>query len=531
MRYFILLLYVFASSNIDAQILEEQDYPKEALADGYNYPNNPTEQLRPENAWNAFGQQVPVDLLAWSKKGSNYARSYYDNGKYGMRASDGTILIPAQYDGIHFEYSGFMIAYKDGKNGVINEANDIIIPFEYKQLDLLYVNRSSKIPKGISLGDLRLLAKKEGEAGIINGRGEEIFPFKKTRMVHPHYFYDAPRESHGYIVTPPDDYQKILRGTAIIFRFDSAGVVDGNGMVLIPFEYDDIEVPYNSKDLAVVQVEKNGKHQLVNLNDGPIQTVEQQFASPLVALTDLNLNPKEQTKAYFSTSKVTGEGVYGIQKIYYGVVDFDGKTIIPFEYDKIGQLTVLNGTHHFCAYKDKQAGLISSDNEVIIPFGYGAIQQVIYVEDTPVFVVSDAETKAQGLISLENEVILPLAHSLILESNGHVLRFRSPNQKWGLANHKGIVTEANYESIGFLESNYISYGMSGLQGLLSPTGDILSEAIYKTVHCNPALLSLSKTVLRENGIESKDVAAILIRPESTYAAYTKNGRLVELGAY
>ena len=163
-------------------VSEEMETPAEGPRQKFTQKTN-RPAFRTGDVPNAYGYPVPAELLEWSKKGSNYARSYSENGKQGMKASDGTILIKAEYDYIHFEYSGFMLASKEGKMGVINEANTVVIPFEYKQLDLIYVNRGSQIPKGVPLESLRLLAKKEdGSVGILSGEGEIIAPFRQTRM-------------------------------------------------------------------------------------------------------------------------------------------------------------------------------------------------------------------------------------------------------------------------------------------------------------------------------------------------------------
>ncbi|MBK7408964.1 MAG: hypothetical protein IPJ40_13430 [Saprospirales bacterium] len=74
-----------------------------------------------------------------------------------------------------------MVASKEGKSGVINEANQMVIPFSYKRLELLYKPLAFQVPQGVPLEDLRLLAiREDGQAGLLNGKGEVIFPFART---------------------------------------------------------------------------------------------------------------------------------------------------------------------------------------------------------------------------------------------------------------------------------------------------------------------------------------------------------------
>ncbi|MBK6525166.1 MAG: WG repeat-containing protein [Crocinitomicaceae bacterium] len=62
------------------------------------------------------------------------SNKFEDNYKYGFE-SFGEIVIPAEYDELPEFYSSFMIAKKNGKYGVINGKNEILIDFIYDKIE------------------------------------------------------------------------------------------------------------------------------------------------------------------------------------------------------------------------------------------------------------------------------------------------------------------------------------------------------------------------------------------------------------
>lgn len=185
-----------------------------------------------------------------------------------MRGGGNAVLIPTEYDNIHFEFSGFMIANKGGKEGVINEANEPIIPFEYKSLDILYRSQVGQVPKGVPLTELRLLARKDGNLwGILDGYGQVVFPFvvcdQPPRVMH---FYEAERSAGGEIRSYPLNYENVRRRTAIYFdNSEKPALVNADGQpILTGFEKLNFVTFLNN--VAYVNVQKEVKWGIYNLH-------------------------------------------------------------------------------------------------------------------------------------------------------------------------------------------------------------------------------------------------------------------------
>ncbi|MBR9923280.1 MAG: WG repeat-containing protein [Bacteroidetes bacterium] len=479
-------------------------------------------------AYNAYGDLITANQNYWRKRGSNYAKSYYENGKYGMRAQDGTILIPAQYDQLYFAYGGFMIAVKDGLTGVINEANKVIIPFEYYSLQIIFTNYFNHIPDpSVSRDELRLVAQKEkGQYGIIDGNGRVISPFRESKMMQVQYFYEAPRNDRGTITTPPQDYQKALDGSALIFRFKGAGVLSGRGDTILPFVYEDVFPLYKTNNPAWIQVEEDGKYGLYDLGKGWVFPTE--YAGEFGLLHLLTEDGAPFYPTLFIAHKVVGETAYNNPLTKAGLIDSTGREVLPFEYEGFGTSFTFDDNRHFVAKKDGKWGLVNANSEVIIPFTYPKFLRKYNLGGKIVFSLKDSTDAFYGLLSSENKMLVPYKYKWFDECNGQLLEFLAEDGQSGLLNVKGEeVVKGDYSAFALLRYGYFqSVNKEGLNGIVSPTGEILLEPTFKGVYPEELIPGFS-TALKKADIEEEEVVAILTKGDKVFA-FLKGGGLVEL---
>jgi len=78
-----------------------------------------------------FLKEIEVSSLELSNASSN---KFKENGKWGFE-DWGDIRIPAEYEELPTYYSSFMIAKKNGKFGVINGKNEVMIDFIYDRIE------------------------------------------------------------------------------------------------------------------------------------------------------------------------------------------------------------------------------------------------------------------------------------------------------------------------------------------------------------------------------------------------------------
>jgi hypothetical protein len=480
--------------------------------------------LRPGNVYNDYGDQVPQNLYNWSQKGSNYASSYYENGKYGMKTKDGTILIKAEYDQIDYGFSGFMIAKKNSKTGVINEANEIVIPFEYENIQLLYVNHPAQKPKGVNLEDLRLLATKaDNRTGIINGKGQIKFPFRECRLSEIVYFYDAPRHENGVILQNlPMNYAEILQKTAILFRgSENEGIVNGNGDVLLPFEYRNIENLNIATKPYLVVFAKDEKFGLIDLKSKVL--IEPKIYTSLGLLNNISQITNRDLPTLLVATKANDTVEYQTNA---GIIDSLGNTVLPFEYQGFGMAFKEGEKLYFAAQNNSKWGIVSQDNKVIVPFSYNEFIDKYTLSGKPFFAVKDASNKFYGLISLENKIILPFKYTYFHKGNGQLLIYSNENRQFGLVNANGKVVfeAAPQHGIAVTNNGYFDvYQDNGLHGLLNPEGKMLAEIKYRGIITGEDMVSYYG-----NAVLSMPNVVAVLNAEEGYYYLNKDGSRVKM---
>ncbi|MCS7078030.1 MAG: WG repeat-containing protein [Bacteroidia bacterium] len=93
-------------------------------------------------------------------------KKFVANNKVGYKSADGRVIIPAMYDnGDEYIISGYTRVLKNGKMGMIDSTNKIILPIEYDGVRLSCSNTVS--------------VQKDGKWGVVElGTNKVIIPFQ-----------------------------------------------------------------------------------------------------------------------------------------------------------------------------------------------------------------------------------------------------------------------------------------------------------------------------------------------------------------
>jgi hypothetical protein len=187
----------------------------------------------------------------------------FKNGKSGIIDKNLKIIIPLEYDHLEagkwalteldylsgrenfISFSGFRkdltIAYKNGRAGIINKSNDVIIPFQFDIINNLK-NQDNIFVVGMNK-----------KYGIINLKGEIITPIIYDAI----YQYD---DQLSYINVELDSKYGLLNelgeliipieyessvgfanGVFIARKNGTSGAINTNNEIIIPFNYDRVE--------------------------------------------------------------------------------------------------------------------------------------------------------------------------------------------------------------------------------------------------------------------------------------------------
>ena len=188
-------------------------------------------------------------------------------------------------------YEKSLLKYeKDGKYGLIDFSGNMISKAVYEEIS------SVKYKEG------EILAKKDGKYGVINNKGVVLIPFEYDAIEADKYYRNGSYAESGYIVknTTKDGY-----------RF---GYINKDWKILLDTQYTSISriLDIDSEDVYLI-VSKNGQYGVIRNKN-----IEINFG-------------------YQSIGYNRDADLYAVQRSgQYGVLDIDGKVIVPIEYKSIG---------------------------------------------------------------------------------------------------------------------------------------------------------------------------------------------------
>lgn len=294
---------------------------------------------------------------------------YFDvkqQGKWGIYDSKyKKMVVKANYDG--FDYCGgcskksdYVYASKDGKWGIINWNEEVLIPFEFdhqhrymrsdnwvqsfaKDGQAVIVNVISNTefkwdnPDSFLFNN-SLIYKNEDYFGIYDKEGKLAVPFIYDRISNP---YNEP------YVTKNGDYLLVQQG-------DFSGVINTAGQVIIPLIYDEVSVcldHFVGKKGDITYLLDKNNNTLLTISNAIITAVDESGQSNSIAQAIFKVKQRAywgiyfaDTKRYFEPQfyelnvdyKTVGDSPYWIVGDSQGVktlIDTDGTIILPTLYN------------------------------------------------------------------------------------------------------------------------------------------------------------------------------------------------------
>ncbi len=376
-----------------------------------------------DNTFFIFVQRGNLCLYDDEEELSNKLFKVKKGEYWGVVNHNNDIIIPLEYDYIGVSSNGVIKAKKNAKYGLINETGELLLPINYDNLE--------EYDHGI------VKAQKDGEYGLINVNGKILLPFD----------YDDLGEYSNCII--------------VAKKYGKWGIIDEDGKIVIPFEYDYI---YHPKHNKTIRAKSNGCWGVINRNNEQIipfvfdeiaafingRAKAKQYKWGIIDESGNTVCPFEYDKivddseAFWRVAKInyTREnrpirrqnrwgGIYykdnywTISHEKWGMVNFDGKIIIPCEYDTI--YSPINGIIR--CKKNKKWGCLNEKNEIIIPFEFDYINQ---------FIEGKAEAQKNsrtGYINEKGEEI----YNIRALSNGLIVYESLFMNKCGLMNDKKVV--------------------------------------------------------------------------------------------
>lgn len=410
MRFFIIIVSLLFSSLSHAQSIadlarkaEEEKNPLHIYADVYSFQNGLAIASKyTEDGEYKYGvvdeegvAYIPVnyDEISLFKEGSNYRDNVYKcqrNGKFGLvNAQDITLLqceyssikhsgeyvylvkngkngyaelkgtdevkslIPCIYDKLEsYSKDAPMRATYNGKEGMIDGNNKIIIPFEY-----------SNIGKFYNVGAYNMAwVEQDGKYGIYNIDGTVIQPWDIEKAY-------VMNENSGTTYLTFDDFPDPSTPYIHIVVNGMTGVLSGKTYkTVIPCKYGYISPIINERAFY----KANNKWGIMDIQNNSIQD----------AIYDkIKINNNWLSDA-FTTEGIFQDNMYVFIGDKQGMIDKNGKAFIPVKYDSLGVFS----ENMIVAKCGNLYGYINSNGEECIPLTY-----------------SHADDFSEGLAAVKNE--------------------------------------------------------------------------------------------------------------------------------
>lgn len=255
------------------------------------------------------------------------------------------------------------------------------------------------------------------------------------------------------------------------YKDNKWGVIDSNGNIIIEPSFGEMVIVPNSKeDVFLYTYDVNYddgtyKTKAINSKSEGIFTNYEQVEA--ISSVDENQNLIYDGKAL----KVQNGGKYGL-------INMEGKEILPCEYDGINLLQGVENT--LVISKDGNYGIADNDGKVIIPPSYSEIQN-LGNEASQGFIVKNSEGK-YGIVDIGNSQVLELKYDAIskIHEGEYYVVTEGNNQKIVKRNGQEVLNTNGKEITAILKNpeNGAIYKIDNKYGVMNLSGEDVVEASY-----------------------------------------------------
>lgn len=368
------------------------------------------------------------------------------NGKFGVIDYNETIIIPFKYDEIYNQGPSLYRVRLGDNYGIINLKGEVMVPIIYKYFksewgwgefyriqkdgiisiidsnNKLILSAKEKYDNSFEINSNHTMKVQNGEYyGVIDSKGKEIIPI---------------------------EYQSISTsqtGISIVKKDNKYGLIDQEGKIIIPLKYEQI----NTFQDYGYKVKIGDKYGLVDQND------------------------KEILPIVYDSFFIAGPYYYGVVKDNkYGIIDHNGNIMIPFEYDHIESE---ESQDFYIATKNHKVGVIDISGKEMIPFEYNELS---YSSDK----FSGYKDQKRGSIDIKGNVIIPFIYDFIAWGG-----IAKKNGKFGMLDNKNnIIIPFEYDENAISDTIFhcglYRVKKDGKYGALDTKGNIIIPFIYDSIY-------------------------------------------------
>lgn len=357
------------------------------------------------------------------------------------------------YDNISSVVDGVRVVEKNGKEGVINKQQEVVLPTSYSNIRVI---------------DKKIVAQNGEKISIFDLKGKKLFEKSGVCIVPDKNIYlELTNNKAGILdkigkeIVPPiyDKIKYLSNGLAIVKNGSKYGVINKEGKILTPIKYSYIKDYSNGMALVIDENMKGGF-----IDDKGIEVVSPKF---------------KYTEDFQKNSTVV------LIENKFAVIDKNGNYTIPPQEGRINSL----GEDLYSVKEGNKFYLKNMYNMNINNIAYdemGAIKdRMIPIKIGDKF----------GYINVEGEDIIKPEYKEIGEClNGIIIAKSEINGKFGLLDYKGeFLVAPKYEYIKDRNKNTFIVGNNeGKEGVINKFGKEILPLIYDGVNYLNSKLIIAK---------------------------------------
>lgn len=302
---------------------------------------------------NSAAPETPQDSnlpVAVSLPGKNILWMVYSEGVYcyrsgllyGYLAEDGSEITPCVYSEAAPFSEGLACVCLDGKYGFIDKEGDTILPFIYDQASSFREGRAY-----FSCGEEYGLIDREGNVAARLEGCESISAFREGLAyfcADGHYGY---MNQSGQVVVEPvyDDAGYFYDGLAVVRKSGLCGVIGKDGGEILPLCYMTVVLKENGiiaqREGMYYCFDREGRELL----DGAWDSIWEEDGIFHASRGDRDILADrdgkvlfEETDSPYCPNMIPGRELIRLENAEerWGILDFDGQIVVPFQYGYIG---------------------------------------------------------------------------------------------------------------------------------------------------------------------------------------------------
>lgn len=464
----------------------------------------------------------------------------YENGKYGIIDRSGNTLIQPQYEQINIPNPSkpIFICYEDEeKTKVLNDKNEQLFKKYEQVLPLIFKEFTTEVPfeksvlqykkdgkyglidfsgneitspkydsiESLSYKEGCLIIKQNDKVGLINMKGKEIIEPEYYSIVADGYYNEETKYKavgfvvcnrtnegyrYGYINSKGEKmlepiYNSVQRVTEIVDDNNVYLMVEKNGQAGLIKNKDIIvecqneEIEYNRKN-QVFAIKRALKYGVVDMNGNSVLPVEYDD----IWFISENINVKKGDETYIYTAK--GEKIENTE--YSAIIETENKQFkITIKNEKYGiasldNIEIVNNKYQYIEYaynnyfivtEDEKVGVLNELGEEKVGFNYSVIQKV---KNTNVLQAINTDTKIIDFYDANMIKIYTVSDATVYSEDGYIKILSDNDRKYFDKNGKELSNKEIFKSNKLFASS-----KDGKWGFVDSEDNIIVEDKYDMV--------------------------------------------------